>query len=147
MRGPAVIVYGILWAVMGCGGLQRAAVEGEVTVNGEPLPEGTIVFVGLDGTAPSAGAAIVDGAYAVPAAQGPVAGDYQVQVRAFRRTGRRVWDGMGDERASSLAKHMVEEMEAFVPARYNDQSELRTTITAGKVNLYDIHLHVETPGR
>jgi hypothetical protein len=143
-----VLLLGILLLTWGCGSSERGAVRGRVTVNGAPLPEGEISFVGLGPNAgPSSGARIENGEYSITAEKGPVAGEYQVQIRAFRTTGRKIWDGMGDEHAPASKKNMVEEMESYLPARYNDKSELRVTIVAGKVNEYNFDLRLDKPRR
>jgi hypothetical protein len=133
-----------LAAAIGCGGAaDRGAVKGKVTIKGQPLTAGDISFVNVSpGGGPSAGAAILDGNYQIAADQGPVAGEYQVQIRAFRGTGKRTWDGMGDEKAPVSQKKFVEEMEQYVPAKYNDASELKATIVAGRVNEHDFDLQL-----
>ena len=113
-----ILVCGLVFAAGGCGGSNRGAVQGRVTVNGEPLKEGEISFAPLDPSrGPSAGAAISNGEYRIDAARGPVAGAHQVQIRAFRKTGKKVWNGMGDEKASASQKNYVEEVEAFIPPK------------------------------
>ncbi len=145
----SVLLLCLTGIACGCGGgMRRAAVKGKVTVNGAPLPEGTISFVGLDKHAgPSAGAAIAKGEYAIAAAQGPVEGNYQVQIQAFRGTGKKTWDGMGDEHAPASKKRMVEQTEPYIPTRYNDRSELRAKIEYGKVNVHDFDLQLDKKGR
>jgi hypothetical protein len=128
---------------LGCGSSNRGAVKGKVTVNGEPLQEGQLSFVPLDpGLGPSAGAGIINGEYKIDAAKGPLAGEYRVQINAFRKTGKKTWDGMGDEQGPAGKKNFVEEVEAFIPPKYNTASELRATIKAGEVNVYDFDLEI-----
>lgn len=73
--------------VAGCGGgdgLDRVAVSGSVTINGEPVPNGVVRFKPAQGTeGPMANTMITDGRYDVPGDQGPVAGNYDVQVLAY----------------------------------------------------------------
>jgi hypothetical protein len=127
----------------GCGSSNRGAVKGKVTVNGEPLQEGQLAFVPLDPSlGPSAGAGIINGEYKIDAAKGPLAGQYKVQINAFRKTGQKTWDGMGDEQAPASKKNFVEEVEAFIPPKYNTASELRATIKAGEVNVYDFDMKI-----
>ena len=139
----SLVLTGLFLAAAGCGGSTRGAVQGRVTVNGAPLEEGEISFVPLDPRlGPTAGAPVRDGAYRIDAARGPVAGDYRVRVHAFRKTGRKVWDGMGDDKAPAARKTFVEEVEAFIPPRYNEQSELQVRIEGGKVNEYNCDLQI-----
>jgi hypothetical protein len=127
----------------GCGSSNRGAVTGKVTVNGELLKEGQLAFVPLDsGLGPSAGAGIINGEYKIDAAKGPLAGEYRVEINAFRKTGKKTWDGMGDEQGPAGKKNFVEEVEAFIPPKYNTASELRATIKAGEVNVYDFDLEI-----
>jgi hypothetical protein len=130
----------------GCGGGSgRGAVLGQVTVNGQPLEAGEIAFVSTSPTGgPTAGAPIQNGKYQITADQGPLGGEHQVQIRAFRRTGKKLWDGMGDERAPATSKTFVEELEQYVPARYNEASELRAAIVAGQTNKIDFDLQSPT---
>jgi hypothetical protein len=127
----------------GCGSSNRGAVTGKVTVNGELLKEGQLSFVPVDPSlGPSAGATIINGEYKIDGAKGPLAGEYLVQINAFRKTGKKIWDGMGDEQAPAGKKNFVEEVEAFIPPKYNAASELRATIKAGEVNVYDFDMKI-----
>jgi hypothetical protein len=129
----------------GCSGSNRGAVSGTVTVNGEPLNEGQISFVPMDpALGPTSGATISNGQYQIDAVRGPVAGEYQVQIHAFRKAGKRIWDGMGDEKARPEQKNYVQELAPYLPAKYNDKSELRATVVAGKVNIQDFHLQLDS---
>lgn len=71
----------------GCGGgdgLERVAVSGSVTINGEPVPNGVVRFKPAQGTeGPMASTMITDGQYEIPSDQGPVPGNYEVQVHAY----------------------------------------------------------------
>lgn len=62
-------------------GAERVAVSGVVRVGGEPLGFGTVTFEPEDENAPVAWAPVREGAYAVPAERGPVAGPHRVVVR------------------------------------------------------------------
>ena len=75
-------------SVAGCGGggdqLERVAVSGSVTINGEPVPNGVVRFKPAAGTeGPMASTMITDGQYDIPGDQGPIAGNYEVQVQAY----------------------------------------------------------------
>ena len=136
-----VVVCGVVLVAAGCGGSNRGAVRGKVTAGGEPLQAGEISFVPVDPKlGPTAGAVVTNGEYRIDAARGPFAGEYQVQINAFRTTGRKRWDGMGDEKAPAGQRNYVEEMENFIPAKYNSTSELRAMIKAGAVNVCDFDL-------
>ena len=122
----------------GCGssdGVPRGAVSGKVTLDGKPVPQGTISFVPVDASAgPSAGATIVDGAYAIDEQGGPVIGKNRVQITAPRKTGKK-FPAVPPAPAGS----MIEETEESVPAKYNTDSELERDIKAGE-NTLDFEL-------
>ena len=119
-------------------------VKGRVTVNDQPLQEGQISFVPVEPGAPARPqeAPIVE--RRLPdriRPRGRWAGEYQVQINAFRKTGKKIWDGMGDEKAPAAKKNYVEEIDAFIPAKYNTSTELRPKIKSG-VNLHNFDLKV-----
>jgi len=109
------------------------AVEGNVTIDGVPLPEGKISFVPLPGTSsPTAGATIKDGAFKVLQAKGLRPGSFRVEVRAIRAAGKTVHD--------DLSGGVVEQMEQYIPKRYNESSELVADIKAGERNRLEFAL-------
>jgi hypothetical protein len=139
-----VLMCCLVFTAGGCSSSNRGAVKGKVTVNGEPLKEGQLSFIPLDPRlGPSAGAPVTNGAYQIDAVRGPLPGEYQVQINAFRKTGKKTWDGMGDENAAAGQKNLVEEIEAFIPSKYNTASDLRATIKAGEVNIYDFDIKID----
>jgi hypothetical protein len=142
----AVLVFGsVLCTVEGCAGRDsnRAAVNGKVTVDGTPIAEGLISFLPIDiANGQPGGSPIQDGQYSISADKGLLPGEYQVQIRANRGTGKKVWDGMGDEHWPASKKNYVEKMESYIPARYNDRTTLKATIELGKTNTYDFDLQL-----
>jgi len=69
----------------GCGGRAdgRNSLSGSVTLDGEPLKEGSISFLSVGAAKRSmTGGAIVDGEYAIPAKEGLVVGTYRVSISA-----------------------------------------------------------------
>ena len=71
----------------------RQAIAGRVTLDGEPIAEGSINFRPIDGTVgPSGGAKVVAGEFFVPADKGLMVGTYQVSVLCMRETGRTIQD-------------------------------------------------------
>jgi hypothetical protein len=114
-------------AVAGCGGTTRTSVSGKVTFDGEPVPTGQIVFEPI-GPGRVGIAQIADGAYNMPPEQGPTAGSYIVRITANRPTGRKAAGGRGNER-----KTQMDQYEQFIPARYNEQSELKAEVGEGEI--------------
>jgi hypothetical protein len=81
----------LLWSWLRAGGLltssPRVAIRGVVTLDGEPLARGVVIFTPLDATAAPPVVAFVfntgpvRGEFVVPASQGPTPGRYRVEVR------------------------------------------------------------------
>ncbi len=114
---------------IGCGQgpSNRASVAGKVTVEGKPLEEGSIVFIPTEGTAgPTAGGRILNGSYAIGAPKGPVVGTARVEIRAVRETGKISTYGF-----DAGQKERVQ----YIPARYNDDSQLRADLKRGRNSL------------
>jgi hypothetical protein len=96
-------------------------------MDGAPLPDGKISFMPLPGTAsPTAGATIKDGSFTVPRDKGLRPGNFRVEIRAVRATGKSMRD--------DLSGGVTEQKEQYIPKRYNDDSELVAEIKAGERN-------------
>jgi hypothetical protein len=120
-----ILAITLLTVVQGCNSRQeRASVSGKVTFDGQPLSNGQIVFEPM-GAGRLGIAQIADGAYTMPAQQGPSPGKYLVRITANRPTGEKVSAG---GRAADAAP--VDVVEQFIPPRYNDRSELNVEIGA-----------------
>ena len=82
----------LLAALFGCGssdGLNRQAISGKVTLDGDPLTSGAILFEPTSKDSGTAvGATIRQGSFAVSRAEGPVPGSYRVRVYASTRNRR-----------------------------------------------------------
>lgn len=77
----------------------RAGVSGTVTFDGEPVSEGAISFVPVEGTqGPLTGGNIQDGRYQIAQPDGPFPGKYRVDVNALRKTGKKVPNLVGELR-------------------------------------------------
>jgi hypothetical protein len=113
----------VLGSIAGCDqASERTSVSGKVTFDGEPVKSGQIAFEPVSGGRLGI-AQIIDGVYKMPADQGPTPGQYIVRITALRPTGKKVSAGRttGDQT-------QVEQFEQFIPAKYNDLSELKTEI-------------------
>ena len=87
--GPILGVLALL--TLGCGGgssdLDLKGVSGVVVLDGEPLPEATVVFTPKGGGRPSFGMTNEDGEYELAyttTGEGTPAGEYIVAIRTFR---------------------------------------------------------------
>lgn len=122
-----LVVVGLAW-IVGCGEAppQQAAVHGRVTYRGKPIEQGKIVFhpvAPLKGL--PTGADIVNGSYTINE-NGPVLGKYRVEIQAYRKTGRKIPDIMGD--VSIPNRPLVDEMVPLLPAAFNVESTLTADI-------------------
>lgn len=123
---------GLLAFSMGCGsgGPSRVGVSGTVLLDGEPVPEGTVVFV-PEGEGIRAGGPIENGKYSVAAAFGPNLGKHKVEITWPKKTGRVIntpkTEGETDERTEAI------------PEKYNKNTTLVVTIQPG-ANQHDFDL-------
>ena len=113
-------------------GVERAAVKGEVTLDGVAVGEegavATISFLPAGTTkGPGAGGQIQNGQYSIAANQGPAVGLNRVEIHAVKKTGRKV-PGFRDGR-------MVDETIETIPARYHSNSTLQQEIKSGRNTL------------
>ena len=125
------LILGVLGCLTGCGSSDWGRVEGVVTLEGQPVGPGTLVFepVGTDGKAgpSSMGHLNAQGEYRLMSAgkkkgkEGAPVGDYRVTI-------------MGGD-SSSLAEEMTtqDEAQSLIPARYQSpEAGLTAKIKAGK---------------
>lgn len=133
-------------ALAGCGGEDdpwpRAAVSGQVKLDGQPLASGTITFFPSGATkGPAAGGEIIDGKFSIPEHEGPVVGTNRIEVRSVQKTGRMVASPSAVEADGPATEGMlVEEFADIVPKRYNTYSELERTIEPDIENQFDLRL-------
>jgi len=133
MNCPRTIVAILVLLLVGCGRSgDQLAIKGNVTLDGEPLPEGQIIFLPQAGSVgPSAGSSIENGAYAVPADMGTLPGTFRVEIEAERKTGRKIYGSLGEE---------VDQVMNYIPVRYNQQSELSVEVEIDGDNQFDFDL-------
>jgi hypothetical protein len=131
VRGFVVPLIALL--PIGCSGdNSRAAVSGQVTLDGQPVEQGRITFVPLDVTAgPTAGAVIRMGRYDIRAAEGALVGKNRVEVRAAVKTGKQL--------PSAYSGAPIDETRESILDRYNEKSDLVRDIKPGK-NQFDFEL-------
>lgn len=91
-----------------------------MTLDGQPLPRGTISFVPADGATASAGGPIKDGAYLVEMSPGKK----RVQISSTKVVGKRqVYQG--DPKSP-----VVDEVRESIPPQYNASSTLTADVDA-----------------
>jgi len=106
-------------AALGCAA-KKGTIEGTVTLDGEPLPKGSIQFYPTEGVGQSAGTLIIDGNYKTEASVGV----NKVVINSTKVI-RRV--KLYDTPKSPMVDHVMEAL----PARYNARSELTVTVKSG----------------
>lgn len=110
-----------LLILCGCGDPTKGIVSGTITVDGQPAETGAISFIPLDGRSSTAGGVITDGQYTVNAAVTKV----RVEIRVPKVVGEKK---IYDTPDSPVQKVMQESL----PAKFNDNSELRYDIPSGR---------------
>ncbi len=121
----------MIWIGTGCGS-GKLALKGEVTFNGQPVPEGSISFEPADGKGSVTGGTISGGRYHLEGEAGTTPGEKIVRIMAVRKTGRKIPIGEGTG--------LVEEILPYIPSNYNSESTLRVQVTSARVNTHDFHL-------
>lgn len=96
-------------------------VEGTVTLNGQPLEQGLIRFVPVDGQSQPADATITSGKFTAIV---PV-GDFRVEITAPKVVGQVKMYNTPDSPT-------VDKIEEAIPAKYNVNTELKMTVPKGK---------------
>ena len=121
----------------GCGkkGPRRAAATGHVSLDGQPIKEGVIQFLPVEGTVgPETGGVITNGQYDIPRERGPVVGKSRIELRASKKTGRKIQDPTG--RSGTLTDEYVE----MFPPSANTNSTLVREIKDEPNKLdFDVH--------
>ena len=120
------ILLAFFIAAIGCGGSNRAAVAGRVSLDDKVIDGGSICFIPIgENHGPAAWGEIKAGDYSISAKTGPAIGANRVEIRWTRKTGRILRPARGPNLAE-------EEFKDFIPARYNSRSELKTELKPGQ---------------
>ena len=137
---PLLVCLGIVSGCGGSDGLDRLHIKGTVKVNGAPLESGRISFLPTEGTSgPATGTVIESGQFEIPLAQGPVQGKHRIEIMAVRPTGQKIREGSGSENPDAL----VEEVEQYIPQKYNQKSEL--TADLNESNAQSVEFDLKLP--
>jgi len=125
---------------LGCGS-NLATVEGNVTFDGQPVEQGSIVFEPADGVGQVAGGTIQNGKYRLASEAGVAPGKMIVRISAVKTTGQKVKAG-----PPAPPETMVDEVSQYIPAIYNEKSTLAIQVAAGNV-IQDFELVSQPPPR
>lgn len=112
-------------SLVGCSGSDQMKVSGQVTLDGNPVENGTISFLPADGIGPSAADLITDGRYTVEASPGPK----RVEIHGYKTLGQKRYD------PTDPKSPMVDIKEPIVPEKYNVKSQLTCDIERGRDDL------------
>lgn len=113
------LLLAILPVLSGCGDSSGTVpVTGKVTLDGEPITEGDILFRATDGS-PSHAGKIQDGIYSAEVSPG----EKQVEITAYRDVPGKFREDNPGERTP------VREM--YIPQQYNRASTLKIEVTPG----------------
>ena len=115
------------------------SVDGTVLLDGDPLPEGRIRFVPVEGTpGPDAGAVIDEGKYRVT--KGLTAGKYRIEILGPKESTRR------KEQDPITPNELIPAAIESVPPEFNVKSQLIRTVEAGS-NTLDFDLTRSRKGK
>lgn len=125
----ALALLAMVISIGGCGGgdgLDRQAVTGTVTLDGQPLETGLITFDPASATSETSTATeIVNGSYSFSTQTGPVPGEYRVVINS---SGGEVFEPPAGEAPGDSFLPVPEEK---VPQKYNTQTTLTATVVSG----------------
>jgi hypothetical protein len=139
-RGPVLCGAIALVVCIGCGKTgdkyDRLPFTGTVTLDGQPLAAGYVIFEPKSGQPTQSGGMISEGKFDVPKKSGAVAGTYSVAVfsGADAPSGK---FAPGTPEAEAATKKVVGER---VPRKYNIDSILTVEIAADKENVFPFEL-------
>jgi hypothetical protein len=129
----ALVVFAALGLAVGCSGsgddLPREAVSGTVTLDGQPLANGTISFSPAGGSGgPGGGGVIGGGKFSIPRETGLVPGNYNVALYASEKRAEQT------KPAQAGGGKPAERPKELIPAKYNTSTELKAEIKKGGGN-------------
>jgi hypothetical protein len=110
---------------LGCGGTPVAAVHGKITLDGQPVENGSIVFLPAASGGRKAAAAVQQGSYTIPPEDQLAPGSYRVEITWQKPTCRKI--------PSADPGFSTDETREAIPARYNTDSTLKVDIGPGDV--------------
>ncbi len=121
-------------AIIGCSGessdnLPREAIAGKVTMDSQPLPKGTILFLPEGNQAEEASSAtgeIANGEFSIPRSRGPVPGKYKVSISHTDQP-----EGRVKIQLKKPGKKPATGFTELIPAKYNTKTELKAEIPRG----------------
>ena len=109
--------------MLGCGATRSPSIHGQVTLDGEVVTNGNIVFLPAAAAGPKGAAAIEQGKYSIPATDKLLPGSYRVEISWHKPTGRKI--------ASADPGMLIDETREAIPAKFNTASTLTVELGSG----------------
>jgi hypothetical protein len=133
LSGPFAVIASMAVVVAGCARSDpnRGEVRGTVTIDGEPVAAGAVMFIPTDGAGQASGGKIVDGQYTVNAWVGPS----KVAVRAPIKVGERKLYDTADSPVQPVMKESL-------PSTFNEHTTLTFDVKPGN-NEHDIQINIK----
>lgn len=131
MRFGKHLALVVLWVSvivsMGCGKkVERTAVSGVVSLDGEPVKDGQVSFEPAQGASGKMEFGIIaDGKYSIPEQFGLAPGEYLVRITGNRATGKMAEP---DAFTEASQENSLEIMEQYIPPQFNTGSNLKVQI-------------------
>ena len=129
----SLIIISLTTLIMGCSGGEEGPkllpVTGTVTLDGEPIPDASILFKDPTGKNKSYFASVKDGAYSTKMEVG--------KRKVLISDNRQSKDKMVDN-AAGTGKEPA--MEQYLPAEYNEKSTLKIDVVSGGENQFPFDL-------
>ena len=131
-RSSFVLACALAWLTTGCGEKSSIRIAGNVSMDGEPVSEGSISFEPLDGQGTVTGGPITNGQYSVEGDSGFNPGEKRVRIVGVRKTGRRLPD-------PEAKGEYNDEVVMYIPRQFNTESQLKVNLAVGD-NSHDFQL-------
>lgn len=117
----------------------RAAVEGTVTLDNQPLQEGIIRFVPTSGTTgPKTSVVVTDGRFSVDAENGPIVGIHRIEIESTDDGGFALDNEQALDQLHASGMRRIEVVQ--IPTQYNRNSTLTENVTAEGPNQFQFTL-------
>jgi hypothetical protein len=126
----------------GCGerpdNLPREAVSGAVMFEDQPMAKGTIQFAPTSDKIPTTGkAAVIDGGYSIPRAEGLVPGTYKVVIASFTEVAEANFSHGVPGKPAPAPKNLISK-------QFNKNSNLTAEVKGGQTNKFDFDVKKAT---
>jgi hypothetical protein len=123
-RQRFAVLAGLFIALSGCGP-SKSVVEGRITLDGKPLPSGTISLEPTVSGGKAFDSDINDGKYCIEIPREDASGKYVIRIMSLQPTGRKLAAG-----PPAPPGTMIEEIADAIPEQYNAKSTLQVDLAS-----------------